>query len=777
MGWNKKIKRLVTSASILLISIFWLRAGALAIEDANWQNVLQYFQDTFHSAGESLQDFSSRLDTQSREFARSLAKMEKSKGQLLLMFGGNFDPNDLQVILQGLAILRVETENGFKWFADAEHGLENSANKIAELKAELSSQSSESSAAQFIEALNRNLTDISHLESQLLLIRSKMEKSREAYSSFISRLDEAEQSTKRKSATYWKIYYLKSLPGLFSEDTYKNFNKGLQRWTIEGALWWDMVKSHEEGLKIRELFLKVSGSVLIFAVAGLIIIRKLRRSLLTQPNLHGVFPLWVLLCLWGSITWFGASATFSISELVLIAGEQVLSLVLICISVFFRRRSADSNKISFKAVFPLWVLHILNLGIWAFKLPYGIALIACIFSLAVCSLYMHWKRPAGTDRWGRGLYFFATYLPSLLIVLAAAGYLPLSLLVLSTIVYGWLSIDLCVNLLRSLSVFAKGMGGQDKFLIGIVSTLGFPVVVLALAYLNFWLLSLHLGGSEVLDRILSAGLGWDTYRVNLKILSLIILSFYVTRALALLVESLVLRAANLDAGITEVIQKTSKYLFWGFFTLSVLSLLGFSLMSLTVVAGGLSVGIGFGLQQIVNNFFSGLILLLGRSVQPGDTIQIGDMLGDVRRVTIRDTVVQTRDNATLFVPNSELITNKLINWSHRDRRVRLTISVGVAYGSETEKVRILLLQAARSVPGVLTTPAPEVLFFNFGASTLDFQIRFWIEDMDKDSQLLSLIRYEIDRLFREHEIEIAFPQSTLHIQSAPALEKFLANKN
>jgi potassium-dependent mechanosensitive channel len=770
----KRIMKWVAAASILFVSIAATRTGALAVEDANWQNVLQYFQDTFRSAGDNLREFSSKLDHQSKEFARDLARIEKNKGQLMLMWGDGFDPNELRILMQGLTALRAEVEDRFKWFADAEHTLEIFADKIAELRAELKSQSSEPSAVVFKEALNRDLADISSLESQLLTIHSTMERTREACNFFLSRLDGAEQSTQRKTETYWKIFYLKNLPGLFSEETRKDLKDGTRRWMTEGALWWDMVRSPEEMLKIRELFLKISASVLLFALAGWMIIRRLKGCRL--PPASALLPC-ILLFLWASITWFGAMAPFSVSFLVLTFGEQVLSLALIYVCFIFGGKSAGPGKFSFKAVFPLWVLHILSMEIRVLNLSYGAALIAWISLLAVCSLYMHWKRPDLAGRWERGLYMAAAYLPSILVVIAACGYLPLTFLAISIIQYGWLSIYLCVCLQRSLSAFTRETAEESQFLAGILASLGFPVVVLAFAYLNIWLLSLRLGGAAVLDRILSAELTWDAYRVNLKIFSLIILGFYFTRALALLVESLALRAAHLDAAITEVIQKTSKYLFWGLFATGVLSLLGFSLMSLTVVAGGLSVGIGFGLQQIVNNFFSGMILLMGRSIQPGDTIQIGDTLGDVRRVTIRNTVVQTRDNATFFVPNSELISNKLINWSHRDRRVRLTIAVGVAYGSNTEKVRVLLLQAARSVPGVLDVPVPDVVFSNFGASTLDFQIRFWINDVDNDTQLLSQVRYKIDRLFRENEIEIAFPQSTLHIQSAPALEKLLRRNN
>jgi small-conductance mechanosensitive channel len=769
------MKRWLAAVSILLISIFGLWSQTLALEDANWRHVLQYFQDTFRTAGENLQKFNAKLDAHNLEFDRELVKIEKSKGQMMLMYGGSFDPDDLRCILQGLTMFRSKVTSRFKWFSDTKHALEISADKITELRTELKSQISDPSAGGYQDALNQDLKGISDLEARLDLIRSKMQKSRDTYDSYISRLDEAVQKTRLRVATYWTIYYLKSRPGFFSEEFLKELKTGARNWMTEGNLWWRMVNGPEEAARIRLLLLKVCLSVLLLALAGSIAIRQLAPSFFPQTGLAGLLTFWFLLSLWASISWFGASATFAMSWLVMKTGEEIFSIIMIYAFALFHRRSKDVATVSSKAVYPLWAVNLLGIQFASLDLPYDISLIAWTVSLAVCAGYMYWKRQRPADMREQYLYTAATYLPCILIVVAAWGYQPLSSLILSTVLYGWLSICICAHLLRSLRGCIKRKRVRDEFLIGTLSIMGFPLIGITAAYINLRLFSLHLGGSEVLHRILSAELTWDTYRLNLKRLCLIILGFYVTRVLALLVESMALRAAHLDTGITEVIEKSSKYLFWGFFFLAVLSLLGFNLMSLAVVAGGLSVGIGFGLQQIANNFFSGLILLVGRSVQPGDTIQINETLGDVRKITIRNTVVQTRDNATLFVPNSELITNKLINWSHRDRRVRLTVAVGVAYGSDTEQVRDLLLHAAQSVPGVLNAPAPGVLFSNFGASTLDFQLRFWIGDVDQDLQMLSQVRYEIERLFRENGIEIAFPQSTLHIQSAPALEKFFAN--
>ena len=180
-------------------------------------------------------------------------------------------------------------------------------------------------------------------------------------------------------------------------------------------------------------------------------------------------------------------------------------------------------------------------------------------------------------------------------------------------------------------------------------------------------------------------------------------------------------------------------------------------------------GLGFGLQNIVNNFIGGLILLFGRSLQPGDLVEIDNIRGHVRKVTIRNTLVKAFSGATIFVPNSLLISQKMINWSHADRRYRQEIKIGVAYGSDVEKVTELLLSAAKQSAKVIDRPPPRVRFLDFGDNTLVFSLRLWIKGWS-DRYADSEVRYHITRIFRENNIEISFPQLDLHIRSAEGLK-------
>jgi small-conductance mechanosensitive channel len=196
-----------------------------------------------------------------------------------------------------------------------------------------------------------------------------------------------------------------------------------------------------------------------------------------------------------------------------------------------------------------------------------------------------------------------------------------------------------------------------------------------------------------------------------------------------------------------------------------LVILGFDFTKLTIMLSALGVGIGFGLQSIVNNFISGLILLFERPVRVGDTIELGDKWAEIKKIGLRATTVQTFDLADLIVPNADLVTNQVANWTLTNRQVRLIIPVGVAYGSDVSLVMETLMACPKANEKVAKTPAPQVLFLSFGESSLDFELRVWVLDSDHRLKVRSDLHQEIDRRFRDAKIEIAFPQRDLHVRS------------
>lgn len=197
---------------------------------------------------------------------------------------------------------------------------------------------------------------------------------------------------------------------------------------------------------------------------------------------------------------------------------------------------------------------------------------------------------------------------------------------------------------------------------------------------------------------------------------------------------------------------------------------GVDLRGLAIVSGALALGIGFGLQEIANNFVSGLILLFERPIRAGDFVTVGEIEGFVRKIKIRATEIETLDNQNVLVPNSELVSGRVTNWVLHDTHGRLRVTVGVAYGSDIDMVREILEQVAREHPEVITdgrAPAPRALFMGFGDSSLDFELRCRINRIERRFSVTSDLNFAIDAAFREASIAIPFPQRDLHIVSYP----------
>jgi small-conductance mechanosensitive channel len=200
-------------------------------------------------------------------------------------------------------------------------------------------------------------------------------------------------------------------------------------------------------------------------------------------------------------------------------------------------------------------------------------------------------------------------------------------------------------------------------------------------------------------------------------------------------------------------------------TIAALDAMGVRLEALIATSAVLAVGIGFGLQNVAQNFISGIILLIEQPVRKGDFVRVGDALGVVDDIGLRATRIITRDSVAIIVPNSGLVTEKVINHSRPTSNLRVRVPVSVAYGTDTDRVRDVLLAVTAATAGPLVSPAPEVRFEAFGESSLDFALLLWIADPRADLKVASDLRFAIDRAFRDARIEMPFPQRDVHVRS------------
>lgn len=250
--------------------------------------------------------------------------------------------------------------------------------------------------------------------------------------------------------------------------------------------------------------------------------------------------------------------------------------------------------------------------------------------------------------------------------------------------------------------------------------------------------------------------------IILSVVALFVISEWVRR---LLVKQ-VLKKTQIAKGTKESIGTIVKYLIILGGIFSILQTNGIDLSAFGVLAGAIGVGIGFGLQNITNNFISGLIILFEQPIKVGDRIEVGDVSGDVIQINARATTVVTNDNISVIVPNSQFIDSPVINWSHNDHRIRFNFPVGVSYKEDPERVKKILIEVGKANPGVLEAPEPDVLFDSYGDNSLNFNLRVWTSEyVNKPKVLKSQLYYAIFKRFSEEKIEIPYPQRDLHFKS------------
>lgn len=293
-----------------------------------------------------------------------------------------------------------------------------------------------------------------------------------------------------------------------------------------------------------------------------------------------------------------------------------------------------------------------------------------------------------------------------------------------------------------------------------------PVMVLpfAAAALYFWGVT-----PEVLQNWLdkySGGIPIGSIVLNLgdlvSAVMVLVILLYVTRLVQWFVGERVMVYANVESSVRNTVHSITGYVGYSIAILTALGTMGINMANLAIVAGALSVGIGFGLQAIFNNFVSGLILLLERPVRVGDWVQVGNIEGNVSRIRVRSTEIKTFQNALVIVPNSMLITEQVMNWTLNDVMGRIEVKVGVAYGSDLALVRKLIYKAAADNAEVRKRPEIRVFMMDFGDSSILFELRCFIRNIENRLIVMSDIRFKIDELFRVNNITIPYPQRVVH---------------
>ena len=334
---------------------------------------------------------------------------------------------------------------------------------------------------------------------------------------------------------------------------------------------------------------------------------------------------------------------------------------------------------------------------------------------------------------------------------------------------------------KSTSLFLSdtfGISQQRREQLGAVSMLALNAL-LFLAALPFLALQWGFSWSDVLSWSRQALFGFEFGGLTISLVTILIsfaLFFFgvlFTKIFQGWLDKRILSKSRSQTGAEDSIKTAIGYLGIIISALIALSYTGIGFGNLAIVAGALSLGIGFGLQSIVNNFVSGLILLVERPIKVGDWINVGNDEGNVRRISVRSTEIETFDRSHIIIPNSELISGTVKNWTLRSPLGRVEINLGVSYDADPDEVHDLLLGVAKAHPAILEHPEPQVMFMDFGANSLDFSLRAFLSDITSSLGVRSQLRFDILRAFRKANISIPFPQTDLHLADIDRLEAAL----
>jgi len=768
----------------LLVLLLALIAGPVALhaDDSNeWSMVMDTLRKQDKMVHDRLDAFKARHAKEVLDRDRQVDALVHERAKLALWQATASDPWEIRDLLAGFARLRFAVERLSQRPEQTWTSLEQNVAMLDTYRDRLLEITRQQIPEQYRQALLPSRNSIAALTAELSALRDSIGAETGPLRELAAQIKAAEASLQAALTPAWKAYYTEVFPTPLSPFFLTYLHQDLEDWDLGLGLCRELLHTrHNQLALLRGGMTGGAFALAVFALALLGEWLAVRRGF-PRPSRATLRKAGVCLAVGVFFIVMSRRAPFFLFTCLSSVGEIMMAAALVYLS---RLRLTETLGVALPPVlWPTWRIFSLGLLLEAARVPEPIMapIFAAILCLSAWAFHTRHNRTPAEQHLERGLTQALTYLLPALALLALAGLPQTAVLMASSLFYIALALRFASHTTHFFSRHEpQRHPGVGAALLGVAAEAGFPFFFLLYLFLFLWLLSTQYGGEDIFLELLTTETHVESVGISLKKLVSLMAGYYAVRALISLSASYIANATSRRRS-TERVAKASlltinTYVWWGLYAIFVMTVLGLSLTSIAVVAGGLSVGIGFGLQTMVNNFISGLILLFGRSVQAGDTIQLGDAWGVVKEVNIRNTEVLTFENATVFVPNSELISGKIINWSHRDPSVRRDICVGVAYGSDTALVREKLLAAAETCPAVLGNPPPQVLHWDFGASTLDFRLRVWLADVSGAVGATCAIREAIDRLFREAGIEIAFPQSDLHLRSAPVLEDYLKTR-
>lgn len=423
----------------------------------------------------------------------------------------------------------------------------------------------------------------------------------------------------------------------------------------------------------------------------------------------------------------------------------------------------EVRQTSLGPLFPLWLLTAAGVFLQVLNAPASVLQLVWLAALVAGGLWVRRRARSVDDPVEKSMLRVSQWLMAGLAVGAVFGFAALAL----ALFQAWFMLLLTVQVLRlahrGLDRLAMRRGERGGAGVGgrALRELVYPLAVLVALYVySVWAL-FYMGGPDFAKRVMRLDWTVGTVHLTFRGLAWILIGFFAVRlGLFLLgagLESAGFRGRRLDQAKAHTVSTVTAYVVWVLYMLFCLNALDVSLKALTWIASGLSVGIGFGLKDLVNNFISGLIVLFGGNIKKGDIIQTdAKTMGEVVSVSVRNTIVRTLDNRTIIVPNQKFLSGEITNWSYKSKNLRLSLPISVIPGTKIKKMEKVLLKAAQKHPDVLNDPAPQVVSVGFGQFGLDFQLQFWVDDFHKKYKVETELIAAIDQGFQEKKVIPAF---------------------
>ncbi len=751
-----------------------------ASDDAVWEEAFKQNQDELNAMEIEIDGLAKGLKAITDPLHKSLSGMEEAAQRLFALSGTHkADPIMLESIDQRGVLQASSLRQQMQPVQTAHNVVQEKLTALEQMKKSLPPLPEKGSKEKLDAEQQQTRKNISRIENKLTKMNQRLTLELTPAGELLGKLEKMHTDIFAYLPKLWQEYYF-SVPSRFFDPVAwqgiaDRWEKTFQNMNLRLSIEFPRSQSAWQGVGLRFLNVLLMGCVVIFFVN-----RRMDRAEKkgTNPTAARSGILRSLLWQFSGLALLGASfggqgemfrGLLVLGSILVIGGEMTLAWGMRCFIL--------GKKMGLTPLWPMYLASSLGILISYPNLPTGILSLGWI-AVGMLSLLilkeLHARELPGIENNLLHAHRFAIWIS---MAIAAIGWARMGILVLILVDCIAINTQFIIGLLQILNRSSDAQGNEQhadrSVLAGIIAAFIAPLVLLLiLGGMLLWVIAMP-GGALLLWHYLGTGVQVGSASFNMVHLFLIVSVFYITRAAITASKSFLNRVSaksyKIDKTLIPPMQTGITYGLWTLFGLFTLKALGFGLENLAVIAGGLSVGIGFGMQTIVNNFLSGLILIFSRTLHEGDVIDVGTLQGVVRKISVRATTVETFDNAVIFVPNSEFVSNRLINWTRNGRIVRREVAIGVAYGTDPKLVEKLLLEVAQSIPQVVRRPQPLVLFMDFADSTLNFVLRYW-SDIGTAVDAASAIRHRIVQVFAEHQVDIAFPQLDVHmIPPSPAM--------